>query len=87
MNILQFSKSFIIVLLISSSIFQLSFAIEATKTNLTTNNWAVLVAGSNGYENYAHQANLCHSYHVLIEKGFDPEKIIVFSYGDVANLP
>jgi legumain len=27
--------------------------------------WALLVAGSNGYDNYRHQADICHAYQVL----------------------
>lgn len=45
--------------------------------------YAVLVAGSNGYWNYRHQADVCHAYHVLISHGFDPANIILFSYNDV----
>lgn len=49
--------------------------------------WAVLVAGSNGFWNYRHQADVCHAYTTLLTKGFHPENIIVFSYDDVANDP
>ncbi len=31
--------------------------------------YAVLVAGSCGYENYRHQADVCHYYHTLIRRG------------------
>ena len=48
-------------------------------------NWAVLVAGSNGFWNYRHQADTCHAYHILIRNGYKPENIIVFSYNDVAD--
>jgi len=47
--------------------------------------WAVLAAGSRTYSNYRHQADLCHGYKLLIEKGFDPDHIITLSYDDVAN--
>eukprot|EP00045_Choanoeca_perplexa_P001240 m.18509 g.18509 ORF g.18509 m.18509 type:complete len:425 (-) comp10822_c0_seq1:27-1301(-) len=47
--------------------------------------WAVLVAGSNTFSNYRHQADVCHAYHVLIEHGFQPEHIIVMMYDDIAN--
>lgn len=30
---------------------------------------AVLVAGSNGFGNYRHQADICHAYHILINNG------------------
>ena len=47
--------------------------------------WAVLVAGSSGYANYRHQADICHTYHLLLATGIPAEHIIVFSYNDVAN--
>lgn len=47
--------------------------------------YAVLVAGSNGYWNYRHQADICHAYHVLINHGFPPANIILFSYNDVPS--
>lgn len=50
-------------------------------------NWAVLVAGSNGYWNYRHQADVCHAYHLLLEHGVPAENIILLSYDDVANDP
>ena len=51
----------------------------------TCDRWAVLVAGSNTYSNYRHQADVFHSYQTLINNGFDPEKIIVMAYDDIAN--
>ncbi|MQL80219.1 hypothetical protein Taro_012670, partial [Colocasia esculenta] len=47
--------------------------------------WAVLIAGSNGYENYRHQADVCHAYQVLKSGGLNDENIIVFMYDDIAN--
>jgi legumain len=47
--------------------------------------WAVLVAGSNTWSNYRHQADVFHAYRMLIAKGFDPTKIIVMAYNDIAN--
>ncbi|MFS7924134.1 putative legumain protein [Helianthus anomalus] len=49
--------------------------------------WAVLVAGSNGYENYRHQADVCHAYQILKRGGLKDENIIVFMYDDIANDP
>ncbi|CAL5439284.1 unnamed protein product [Camellia sinensis] len=46
--------------------------------------WAVLVAGSNGYENYRHQADVCHAYQLLRKGGLKDENIIVFMYDDIA---
>jgi len=48
-------------------------------------NYAVLVAGSNDYINYRHQADVFHLYHILLEKGFEKENIIVFAYDDIVN--
>ena len=49
--------------------------------------FAVLVAGSNSYWNYRHQADICHAYHVLISHGFNPDNIVLFSYDDVPSDP
>ncbi|KAI3691664.1 hypothetical protein L6452_31465 [Arctium lappa] len=47
--------------------------------------WAVLVAGSNGYFNYRHQADICHAYQILKRGGLKDEHIIVFMYDDIVN--
>ncbi|KAL8171125.1 hypothetical protein V2J09_022929 [Rumex salicifolius] len=57
----------------------------ATAANGT--NWAVLVAGSNGYGNYRHQADICHAYQILKKGGLKDENIIVFMYDDIAHNP
>ena len=31
--------------------------------------WAVLVAGSQGWDNYRHQADVCHAFHLLRSRG------------------
>ncbi|XP_059458038.1 vacuolar-processing enzyme-like [Corylus avellana] len=46
--------------------------------------WGVLVAGSSGYANYRHQADVCHAYQVLKKGGLKEENIIVFMYDDIA---
>merc|ERR1711953_334199 len=46
--------------------------------------WVVLVAGSNGYYNYRHQADVCHSYQVVHKHGIPDERIIVMMYDDIA---
>ncbi|KAI3756514.1 hypothetical protein L1987_56335 [Smallanthus sonchifolius] len=55
------------------------------KANSTT--WAVLVAGSNEYYNYRHQADVCHAYQILKKGGLKDENIIVFMYDDIADHP
>nr|XP_016467355.1 PREDICTED: vacuolar-processing enzyme beta-isozyme 1-like [Nicotiana tabacum] len=47
--------------------------------------WAVLVAGSNGYGNYRHQADVCHAYQILKRGGLKDENIVVFMYDDIAK--
>ncbi|GAB5372027.1 hypothetical protein AAMO2058_001630600 [Amorphochlora amoebiformis] len=48
-------------------------------------NFAVLVAGSNGFYNYRHQADVCHAYQILTRNGIDPDNIITMSYDDIAS--
>lgn len=47
--------------------------------------WAVLVAGSNGWSNYRHQADVCHAYQILKSHGVPDERIIVMMYDDIAD--
>jgi legumain len=48
-------------------------------------NWALVVAGSNGYYNYRHQADTCHAYQVLHKYGIPDENIVVMMYDDIAQ--
>ena len=43
------------------------------------------MAGSNGYWNYRHQADVYHAYHTLLKEGMPAENIIVFAYDDIAD--
>jgi len=52
---------------------------------ISADNWAVLVAGSNGYYNYRHQADVCHAYQVLHAHGIPDSHIIVMMYDDIAQ--
>jgi len=47
--------------------------------------WALLVCGSRGYDNYRHQADIAHSYQLLIRNGLSRDKIVVMMYDDVAH--
>jgi len=49
--------------------------------------FAVIVAGSNGYDNYRHQADACHAYQVLHANGVPDSNIIMMYYDDIANDP
>ncbi|KJH49310.1 peptidase C13 family protein [Dictyocaulus viviparus] len=46
---------------------------------------ALLVAGSNGWWNYRHQADVAHAYQLLIGNGIPAENIIVMMYDDIAT--
>jgi len=50
-----------------------------------TDIWAVLVAGSNGWYNYRHQADVCHAYQILHAHGIPDDHIIVMMMDDIAN--
>ena len=54
---------------------------------ISNDNYAVLIASSNGYQNYRHQADVFHHYHILIEKGINPDNIILFAYDDISFNP
>ncbi|KAI5084694.1 hypothetical protein GOP47_0001031 [Adiantum capillus-veneris] len=54
-------------------------------TNEEGTKWAILLAGSSGYGNYRHQADVCHAYHVLRKGGLEEENIVVFMYDDIAD--
>lgn len=47
--------------------------------------WALLVAGSNTWMNYRHQADVCHAYQVLHSHGVPDDHIVVMMYDDIAQ--
>ncbi|TPP64809.1 Legumain [Fasciola gigantica] len=47
--------------------------------------WAVLVAGSDGWSNYRHQADVCHACQLLKKNGISTDHIITMMYDDIAN--
>ena len=46
--------------------------------------WAVLISTSRGYENYRHQADVCHAYQIMVKRGIPRSHIILFSFDDAA---
>jgi legumain len=48
-------------------------------------NWAILVAGSNGYYNYRHQSDVFHAFQILKKNGIPASNIIMMFYDDIAN--
>jgi len=50
-------------------------------------NWAVIVAGSNEFYNYRHQADACHAYQIVANNGVPSSNIIMLYYDDIASDP
>ncbi|KAI1903690.1 hypothetical protein AGOR_G00029820 [Albula goreensis] len=46
--------------------------------------WILLAAGSRGWDNYRHQADVCHAYQMAKTNGIPDEQIIVMMYDDIA---
>jgi legumain len=63
----------------------LTAALVAGASAAASDHWAVIVAGSNGFYNYRHQADTCHAYQILKSQGIPENQIIHMSYDDVAN--
>ncbi|XP_017272390.1 legumain [Kryptolebias marmoratus] len=47
--------------------------------------WVLIVAGSNGWYNYRHQADACHAYQISHRNGIPDEQIVVMMYDDLAQ--
>jgi legumain len=67
--------------------YTLAIAAILGMVTATTDHWAVIVAGSNGFWNYRHQADVCHAYQIMKRNGIPESNIIMMSYDDVANDP
>ncbi|GMH12406.1 hypothetical protein Nepgr_014247 [Nepenthes gracilis] len=69
---------------ITTEEFKTTFKPSTSNGKVEGTRWAVLVAGSYGYWNYRHQANVCHAYQLLRRGGLKDENIIVFMFDDIA---
>lgn len=78
-----FEGSLVICLL--ALISSLLIHAAADNGNQTGTRWAILVAGSSGYKNYRHQADVCHAYQILRRGGLEEKNIVVFMYDDIAS--
>ncbi|KAI2647688.1 Legumain [Labeo rohita] len=47
--------------------------------------WIMLVAGSNTWDNYWDQANVCHAYQIVHQNGIPDDQIVVMMYDDIAH--
>lgn len=59
----------------------------AYRPGAKTGSWALLVAASDGWENYRHQADVMGQYRRLREGGLPADHIIVVAAGDLAHSP
>ncbi|XP_025195726.1 legumain-like [Melanaphis sacchari] len=62
---------------------------DSTKENrlICEKKWVVLVAGSDGWNNYRHQADICHAYQLIKNNGIPKENIITMMVDDIAYNP
>ena len=51
----------------------------------TPPSWGFLVAASQTWDNYRHQADVAHAYQVLVSHGVPPSQIVTFMYDDLAQ--
>lgn len=58
--------------------------IDATAFADASDHWAVIVAGSNSFWNYRHQADAHHAWNVVTRNGIPEENVILFAYDDIA---
>ncbi|XP_028398657.1 legumain-like [Dendronephthya gigantea] len=55
--------------------------------NVDSKTWGLLIAGSNTWDNYRHQADICHAYQILHRNQIPDENIVVMMYDDIAQNP
>jgi len=77
-------KCFIVAVLLAVVAAAHPFS-KFSRVELETNVWVVLAAGSDGWSNYRHQADVCHMYQVAHSLGVPDEHIIVIMKDDIAN--
>ena len=60
-------------------------ALAACAMAASSDHWAVIMAGSNTYSNYRHQADSHHAVKIMLENGIPRENIIHLAYDDIAE--
>ena len=60
-------------------------ALLSLSSSIYSAQWFVIVAGSNGYDNYRHQADTCHAYQIAKSHGVPETNIIHFAFDDIAH--
>ncbi|KAI0229736.1 Legumain [Lamellibrachia satsuma] len=61
------------------------FTVQGRHEDGDSKHWALIVAGSSGYDNYRHQADACHAYQIMLKHGIPEERIVLMMYDDVAH--
>jgi legumain len=64
-------------------IIKLAIILNTVCSAEITDHWALLVAGSSGFVNYRHQADVCHAYHLLLDQGIPENQIITMAFDDI----
>ena len=59
--------------------------LAAVASAAASDHWAVIMAGSNSYGNYRHQADSHHAVKIMLANGIPRENIIHLAYDDIAN--
>jgi len=59
--------------------------LAAVASAAASDHWAVIMAGSNSYGNYRHQADSHHAVKIMLNNGIPRENIIHLAYDDIAN--
>ncbi|CAM9771815.1 unnamed protein product [Ectocarpus sp. 4 AP-2014] len=67
------------------TLWRIVFWLGLVATSAGESNWAVVIAGSRGFTNYRHQADVCHAYHVVRRNGIPAENVILMTYGDAVD--
>ncbi|XP_069772325.1 legumain isoform X2 [Narcine bancroftii] len=75
----------VIVLLVLRHFLVDAFTIPLEELENGGCHWVVLVAGSNSWYNYRHQADICHAYQIVHQHGIPDERIIVMMFDDLAQ--
>ena len=60
-------------------------ALAAFASANVSDHWAVIMAGSNTYGNYRHQADSHHAVKIMLENGIPRDQIIHLAYDDIAQ--
>lgn len=71
----------------SQKFSEINKVVKSTEISPKKDAWAVIVATSNGWENYRHQADALAVSDMLCDNGFADERIILFSADDVPWSP